>query len=93
MKTLAVVSALALVAIPAFAQEPPPAPPAEPLQRQVEQTQLRLHAAQADHYLAVARSLQQQLSESAAQAAATQRWWDSWWAGMYPAAPAGPPQK
>lgn len=88
MTRLVLVGALALIAIPALAQEPP-----ADLNRQVEQTQLRLHAAQADHYLAVARQLQQRLSESASQAAATQRWWDHWWAGMYPATPAAKPDK
>lgn len=88
MARLVLAGALALIALPALAQEPP-----ADLARQVEQTQLRLHAAQADHYLAVAKQLQQRLADSAAQAAATQRWWDAWWAGMYPATPAAKPDK
>lgn len=80
MTRLVLAGALALVALPALAQEPPQQP--ADLARQVEQTQLRLHAAQADHYLAVARQLQQRLAEQATQAAAKDRYWAEYVAGL-----------
>lgn len=97
MKKLALVGALVLIALPALAQNPPGnAPPAKPpspeqLAKEAEQSQGRMIAAQADYYLAVAKQLQQRLTESATHAADTARWWESWWAGMYP--PAAPAAK
>jgi hypothetical protein len=77
MKRIVLAGALALAAIPALAQEPSP-----DIARQVEQTQARMFAAQADYYLAVAKQLQQRLADSASQAAAKDRYWAEYVAGL-----------
>lgn len=92
-KILVVGAALALFTIPALAQDPPPkvpptVPPTAALDQQVEQSQMRLYAAQAEHYLALARRLQAANAEAATQSAATAAWWAAWWLGMYPPTPA-----
>lgn len=89
MRTKYLLSGLAvavLAALPALAQDRPnpAAPPtAAQLEQRVEQSQKNLLAAQAEFYLATAQKLQHLLNEQAAQSAATSRWWDSWWKGMF----------
>lgn len=84
-KSLAIGAALALVSTGVLAQEPPKGPS---LDQQVEQSQMRLYAAQADHYLALAKKFQAQAIEGAQREAAKDAWWASWWKGTYPETPA-----
>lgn len=74
-KSLLVIAALALLSVPALAQNAPPAMPQPPLDQQVEQAQMRFLAAQSDFYLASARKLQSDLAAAQKQVADVQAWW------------------
>ena len=69
-RSLLVLAALALLSAPAWAQAPQLS-----LEQQVEQTQARLFAAQAEFYLASARKLQADLAAAHKQVAEMQAWW------------------
>lgn len=89
-KYLVLGAALALLSPQAQAQAPQPS--LEQLEQQVERSRLGMIAAQAQFYLDTAKAQERRLAEQAAQAAATARWWDAWWAGMFPK-PADTPDK
>lgn len=76
-KSFVLGAALALLASPAIAQPVQQLAPGMPpsLDQQVEQTQNRMHAAQAEHYLAVAKKFQADLAEVSKQMAAVRAWW------------------
>lgn len=79
---LAVISTAVLAQEPPKIQEPPKAPS---IDQQVEQSQMRFYAAQAEYHLALAKKFQAEAAAGAQREAATARWWGAWWESMYPA--------